>query len=278
MTDAARRVVRRRKYLSLGVGELAAAVVFAVVLPRLVGEDDRRALWCALIPLLVVLVQAGSYWLLARGWVARRAMPAPLATVYRGFRWADALPAGRRPGGRAALAARGGPVAGRRRCGLGVRPRRVRQLLRRTPRVPRRSMVTSRAPVARSPAGPGSAGRTADPPASRCRVASRVSSRVSPAPDQPGLSTFASDVGQERAHPGQGSVPVDGQLVGGPRADVVDVAELLDAAGQLGRRAPGRRWSAPSRSDRPPGFPVAGWAAAGRPGGRTIRLCWFWLA
>ena len=66
-------------------------MVFAVVLPRLVGEDERGALWCALIPLLVVLVQAGTYWLLARGWVARRAMPAPLATVYRGFRWADAL-------------------------------------------------------------------------------------------------------------------------------------------------------------------------------------------
>ncbi len=91
MTDAGRREVRRRKYLSLGVGELAAAVVFAVVLPRLVGDDDRRALRCALIPLLVVLVQAGSYWLLARGWVGRRSMPASLATVYRGFRWADAL-------------------------------------------------------------------------------------------------------------------------------------------------------------------------------------------
>jgi hypothetical protein len=82
---------RRRKYLSLAVGELAAAVVFAVVLPRLVGDDDRRALWFALITLLVVLVQAGSYWLAARSWVVRSSMPAWLATVYRGFRWADAL-------------------------------------------------------------------------------------------------------------------------------------------------------------------------------------------
>ena len=91
MTDAGGREVRRRKYLRLGLGELAAAVVFAVVLPRLVGDQDQRALWCALTPLLVVLLQAGSYWLLARGWVARGVMPTSLATLYRGFRWADAL-------------------------------------------------------------------------------------------------------------------------------------------------------------------------------------------
>ena len=91
MTDAGRREVRRRKYLSLGVGELAAAAVFAAVLPRLVGPEDRWAVWFALIPLLVVLLQAGGYWLLARAWVARRPMPASLATVYRAFRWADAM-------------------------------------------------------------------------------------------------------------------------------------------------------------------------------------------
>jgi hypothetical protein len=91
MTDAGRRQVRRRKYLSLGVGELVAAAVLAAVLPRLVGPGDRWALWFALIPLLVVLVQAGSYWLLARGWVGRGSMPASLATVYRAFRWADVV-------------------------------------------------------------------------------------------------------------------------------------------------------------------------------------------
>lgn len=90
MTDAGRREVRRRKYLSLGVGELVAAAVFAVVLPRLVGPDDVRALWSALIPLLVLLTQAGGYWLLARSWVERGAMPSRIATVYRGFRLVDA--------------------------------------------------------------------------------------------------------------------------------------------------------------------------------------------
>ena len=91
MTDAGRRKDLRRKYLSLGVGELAAAAVFAAVLPRLVGPEDRWAAWFALIPLLVVLLQAGGYWLLARDWVARGSMPTPLATVYRTFRWVDAL-------------------------------------------------------------------------------------------------------------------------------------------------------------------------------------------
>jgi hypothetical protein len=91
VTVVGRRETRRRKYLSLGIGELAAAAVFAAVLPRLVGQADQRALWCALIPLLVVLVQAGSYWLLSRAWVDRAPMPATLAMVYRGFRSADAL-------------------------------------------------------------------------------------------------------------------------------------------------------------------------------------------
>ena len=72
----------RRRYLSLGLGELAAAGVFAavavsVVMPRLEGPHDSAALWSALAPLLVVLVQAGVYWLLARGWVEQAPMAGP---------------------------------------------------------------------------------------------------------------------------------------------------------------------------------------------------------
>ncbi|MGW6655943.1 hypothetical protein [Rhodococcus sp. NPDC055024] len=84
----------RRRYLSLGLGELAAAGVFAavavgVVVPRLEGPHDSAALWSALAPLLVVLVQAGVYWLLARGWVEQAPMPARLAALYRAFRVLD---------------------------------------------------------------------------------------------------------------------------------------------------------------------------------------------
>ncbi|MDI9958460.1 MULTISPECIES: hypothetical protein [Rhodococcus] len=86
----------RRRYLSLGLGELAAAAVFAavavgVVMPRLEGPKDSAALWSALAPLLVVLVQAGVYWLLARGWVEQAPMPARLAALYRVFRVLDVL-------------------------------------------------------------------------------------------------------------------------------------------------------------------------------------------
>lgn len=58
-----RRETLRRKYLSLGTGELAAAVFAAVsvvaVMPRVEIRQDSAALWSALIPLLVLLVQAG---------------------------------------------------------------------------------------------------------------------------------------------------------------------------------------------------------------------------
>jgi hypothetical protein len=90
-----RRLTSRRKYLNLGVGELVAGLVFAIVAaafiaPRLGAASDVAALWSALIPLLVILVQAGVYWLAARSWVERRPMPAALAAVYRAFRVADA--------------------------------------------------------------------------------------------------------------------------------------------------------------------------------------------
>lgn len=77
----------RRRYVRLGTGELAAAVVFALVAalelsPRL-DATATRAFWCALVPLLVLLVQAGAYWLLARRWLGRRAMPVGLANTFR---------------------------------------------------------------------------------------------------------------------------------------------------------------------------------------------------
>ena len=91
MTDLSRCDHRRRRYLSLGAGELVAAAVFALVLPRLVVEVDRTALWAALVPLLAILLQAGGYWLAARRWVARGPMPTALARLYRGFRWLDVV-------------------------------------------------------------------------------------------------------------------------------------------------------------------------------------------
>ena len=94
--SAERRPELRRKYLSLGLGELVAALVFAaiaaaVVAPRFSGDTDAAALWSALIPLLVILVQAGVYWLAARNWVDRGPMPAAWAGAYRLFRVADAV-------------------------------------------------------------------------------------------------------------------------------------------------------------------------------------------
>ncbi|KGN31304.1 hypothetical protein N802_04240 [Knoellia sinensis KCTC 19936] len=86
----------RRKYLSLGAGEFVAAAVFAgaavfSVAPRLEGDDEVRALWSALGPLLVVLVQGGGYWLLARRWVGAGRMTRTVATAYRIFRIGDVV-------------------------------------------------------------------------------------------------------------------------------------------------------------------------------------------
>ncbi|WP_285026566.1 hypothetical protein [Plantibacter sp. ME-Dv--P-122b] len=94
MTDDRRRVLRGR-YLSLGLGELFAAVVFIWVafvsaLPLFERPTDALAFWSALLPLLVILVQAGGYWLLARRWVKQGTMPGGLAATYRGFRVLDA--------------------------------------------------------------------------------------------------------------------------------------------------------------------------------------------
>jgi len=95
MTDD-RRTVLRGRYLSLGLGELFAALVFVWVafvsmLPLLEQPTDALAFWSALAPLLVILVQAGVYWLLARLWVKQGTMPPGLAATYRGFRVLDAV-------------------------------------------------------------------------------------------------------------------------------------------------------------------------------------------
>lgn len=68
------------------MGELVAAAVFAAVLPRLISAENTAAMWCALIPLLAILSQAGVYWLAARSWVHSRPMPARIASAYSGFR------------------------------------------------------------------------------------------------------------------------------------------------------------------------------------------------
>lgn len=91
-----RRADLRRTYLRLGTGELVAAIVFAVlaqvtVRPRLPAPDHELVLWVALLPLEVVLLQAGVYWLLARSWLLRAPMPAATATAYRCLRAATAL-------------------------------------------------------------------------------------------------------------------------------------------------------------------------------------------
>lgn len=86
-----RREALRRTYRKLGVGELVAAAMFAFIALAKSPDDweGRAAAWSALAPLLVILVQAGVYWLLARAWVDQRPMPHGLANLYRSFRVLD---------------------------------------------------------------------------------------------------------------------------------------------------------------------------------------------
>ena len=86
----------RRRYTSLGLGELTSAAAFAAlaasgVLPVISSRSDAAALWSALAPLLAILVQAGVYWLMARSWVGRRPMPGRVAAVYRALRLGNPL-------------------------------------------------------------------------------------------------------------------------------------------------------------------------------------------
>lgn len=81
----------RRKYLSLGSGELVAAGVFlgigvVQIAPLLGAAGSALALWFALGPLVVILLQAGVYWLCARSWVERSRMPPRLVATYKALR------------------------------------------------------------------------------------------------------------------------------------------------------------------------------------------------
>jgi hypothetical protein len=81
----------RRKYLSLGSGELVAAGLFSgigvlQIAPLLGGPGSALPLWFALGPLVVILLQAGVYWLCARNWVERSSMPPGLAATYKALR------------------------------------------------------------------------------------------------------------------------------------------------------------------------------------------------
>ncbi|MDR6909906.1 hypothetical protein J2W54_001824 [Rhodococcus fascians] len=92
--SSGRRNALRRRYLSLGLGELSAAAVFASIAltmaePRLDGREESLAMWSVLIPLLAVLVQAGIYWLMARSWVELNPMPPVIRAFYRVCRVAN---------------------------------------------------------------------------------------------------------------------------------------------------------------------------------------------
>ncbi len=93
--DEERREALRARYLSLGAGELAAAVVFLLIAAhpatRSLGPAVGILLWCGLGPLLFVLVQGGLYWISARSWVGRGSMPPALSTVYRALRFLNPL-------------------------------------------------------------------------------------------------------------------------------------------------------------------------------------------
>lgn len=85
VSSRARRDRRRRQYLSLGLGELAAAAVFVGVAlwhGAPLDTGGRLAVLGAVGPLAVVLVAAGTYWLLARRWVGVGVMPLGLACAY----------------------------------------------------------------------------------------------------------------------------------------------------------------------------------------------------
>lgn len=88
-----RRSALRRKYLSLGLGELGAVAVFVCVVflysAQGVVSDQKMSFLVGFTPLVMVLVQAGAHWLLARTWVLVRPMPLPLVRLYRAFQVLD---------------------------------------------------------------------------------------------------------------------------------------------------------------------------------------------
>lgn len=89
-----RRAVLRRKYLWLGLGELAAVAVLVaaglgVVAPKLDSDQAGVSFLVGGCALVLILSQAGAYWLLARTWVQLRPMPRRLARLYRGCQVLD---------------------------------------------------------------------------------------------------------------------------------------------------------------------------------------------
>lgn len=111
--SAEQRDRRRRRYLVLGIGELVAATVFVgvavlAVRPRL-SDPDWLTLWCGLGPLVLILLQAGIYWLLARVRVGGRPMSTATAAAYRICRVANPLLLA---GGAVAILVRGADGAG----------------------------------------------------------------------------------------------------------------------------------------------------------------------
>ena len=96
MEPDARRRLLRAKFLSLGLGELAAVAAFAyvalgVVAPKLPDDRSFVTLMVAFVPLLLILAQAAAYWLMARAWVKVRLMPRRVADLYRAFRILDVI-------------------------------------------------------------------------------------------------------------------------------------------------------------------------------------------
>ncbi|MEL4359147.1 MULTISPECIES: hypothetical protein [unclassified Luteococcus] len=91
-----RREYLRRRYLSLGTGELVAAVTFAGVFGLYTSTSSslRPAapiLWLSILPLEFILTQGGIYWLAARDWVKRSCMPPLLAGSFAVLTWANPL-------------------------------------------------------------------------------------------------------------------------------------------------------------------------------------------
>lgn len=84
---------RRRRYRSLGMGELASAAVFVVAATTFVGLPtlSSAGVWIALTPPLIVLLQGGAFWLLARRWVVGGRHAAAAGTAVRLFRIVDPL-------------------------------------------------------------------------------------------------------------------------------------------------------------------------------------------
>jgi hypothetical protein len=75
--------------VNLGVGELVAAAVFGLfAAPAVIHAGLPAApVWSALAPLLVLLVQAGVYWLVRSG---THRLPTPMAASYQVLRVLDA--------------------------------------------------------------------------------------------------------------------------------------------------------------------------------------------